>query len=222
MPGVYHRPLHEPTDADLDLPIRRFAPACLAIACLALGSCVRDDRAVAPGADQPPATSAPPPTPRASLEPDPANAPIERAAPPTLQAVALGRFEPVDPVAGAMTGALEIGDSRIACDSGIVFVTERVAIVRGGDEFSAGQRYADVMMVDALQPVELRRVLDETRANDGRGLCGSMKTGFLALSSQVEQDGRVVKLVALQGDGIPAATAEDTALCAAVTYVGED
>ena len=205
-------------------PTTRLAPTWIALACiaLALAGCVREDLGAAPGADQPPATSAPPPTPRASLEPDTATAPIERAAPPTLQPVALGRFEPMDPVATAMTGAVDIADARIDGDSGASFVTERIAIVRGGDEYSAGQRYADAMMVDALQPVELRRVLDETRAGDGQGFCGKMKTGFLALASHVDDGERVVRLLALQGDGIPAATAADTALCAAVSYVGAE
>src|SRR5690554_6316849 len=156
--------------------------------------------------------------PRASLEPDTAKAPIERAAPPTLQPVALGRFIAADRVSRAMTGDVEIEDSRITGANGAGFKTERVAIVRGGDEFSAGQRYADVMMVDAGQPVELRRVLDETRADDGQAFCGSMKTGYLALASSGDAGMRVVKLVALQGDGIPAATATDTGLCAAASY----
>lgn len=202
----------------LDLRPLRFALASIALACMAVAGCVRDDVAVPPGADQPSATSAPPPAPRASLEPDPANAPIERAAPPTLQPVALGRFAPADRVAEAMTGALHIEDSRITGANGAAFVTERVAIVRGGDEFSAGQRYADVMMVDAGQPVELRRVLDETRGKDGQAFCGNMKTGFLALASYEDAGFRVIRLVALQGDGIPAATAEDTELCAAASY----
>jgi hypothetical protein len=208
----------------LDLRPHRSTPASIALAavlalvCLGGAGCVRDEAAVAPGDDQPSATSAPPPAPRASLEPDTANAPIERAAPPTLQPVALGRFVAIDRVAQAMTGALRIEDSRITGANGAGFVTERVAIVRGGDEFSAGQRYADVMMVDARQPVELRRVLDETRGADGQAFCGSMKTGFLALASYEEEGIRVIKLLALQGDGIPAATAVDTQLCAATSY----
>ena len=199
----------------------RIALPLLAMACLALAGCVRDDAVATSPGDQPPATSAPPPAPRASLEPDTANAPIERAAPPTLQPVALGRFAAADRVSEAMTGALEVEDSRITGASGASFLTERVAIVRGGDEYSAGQRYADVMMVDAGQPVELRRVLDETRSDDGQGFCDSMKTGFLALASYEESGVRVLKLVALQGDGIPAAAAEDTRLCAATSYEAE-
>ncbi|MGY1457836.1 MULTISPECIES: hypothetical protein [unclassified Luteimonas] len=196
----------------------RHVLSLIALACMASASCARDEAVATPGAGQPPATSAPPPAPRASLEPDTANAPIERAAPPTLQSVALGRFDAADRVSRAMTGALEIEDSRIAGENGAGFVTERVAVVRGGDEFSAGQRYADVMMVDAGQPVELRRVLDETRAGDGQAFCGSMKTGYLALASYEEAGIRVVKLLALQGDGIPAPTAEDTQLCASTSY----
>lgn len=199
-------------------PSSRLALPVAVLACLALAGCARDEMVAASDEAQPPATSAPPPAPRASLEPDTANAPIERAAPPTLQPVALGSFEAADRVSMAMTGTITIEDSRIAGASGAVFLTERVAIVRGGDEFSAGQRYADVMSVDAGQPVELRRVLDETRADDGQGFCGSMKTGFLALASHEEAGMRVVKLLALQGDGIPAATAVDTQLCAATSY----
>lgn len=192
--------------------------ALIALACMAIAGCARDEAVATLGSGQPPATSAPAPAPRSSLEPDTANAPIERAAPPTLQPVALGHFAAADRVSQAMTGALHIEDSRITGANGAGFVTERVAVVRGGDEFSAGQRYADVMMVDAGQPVELRRVLDETRADDGQAFCGSMKTGFLALASYEEAGLRVVKLVALQGDGIPAATAEDTQLCTATSY----
>jgi len=184
-----------------------------------LAGCARDEAvALEAPAGQPPATRAPPPTPRSSMEPDTSKAPIERAAPPTLQPVALGRFEAADRVSTAMTGAIEIADARITGANGAGFVTERVAIVRGGDEFTAGQRYADVMMVDAGQPVELRRVLDEIRPDEGQGFCDSMKTGFLALASYEEAGFRVVKLLALQGDGIPAATAEDTRLCAATSY----
>ncbi len=152
------------------------------------------------------------------MEPDTTNAPIERAAPPTLQPVALGRFTAADRVSAAMTGDIDITDSRITGANGADFVTERVAIVRGGDEFAAAQRYADVMRVDAGHPVELRRVLDEVRGADGQGFCNSMKTGFLALASYEEAGMRVVKLMALQGDGIPAATATDTQLCAATSY----
>ena len=199
-------------------PSSRLALPVVVLACLVLAGCAREEMVAASDEAQPPATSAPPPAPRASLEPDTANAPIERAAPPTLQPVALGSFEAADRVSMAMTGTITIEDSRIAGASGAVFLTERVAIVRGGDEFSAGQRYADVMSVDAGQPVELRRVLDETRADDGQGFCGSMKTGFLALASREEAGMRVVKLLALQGDGIPAATAADTQLCAATSY----
>src|SRR5690606_11246476 len=93
-------------------PSNRLAAAWIVLACLAGAGCMREDLAAAADADQPPATSAPPPTPRASLEPDTSTAPIERAAPPTLKPVALGRFEPVDPVATAITGAVEITDAR--------------------------------------------------------------------------------------------------------------
>ena len=199
-------------------PSFRIALPIVAVACFTLAGCTRDDAGPAPDRAQPAATSAPPPAPRASLEPDTANAPIERAAPPTLQAVAQGSFVAADRVSQAMTGDILIEDSRIAGANGAVFLTERVAIVRGGDEFSAGQRYADVMGIDAGHPVELRRVLDETRAGDGQGFCGSMKTGFLAMASREEAGMRVVRLLALQGDGIPAGTATDTQLCAATSY----
>ena len=201
------------------MPLRphRAVLALLLASGLLLAACDREP--VGTAGAQPPPTSAPPPPPRASLEPDPASATIERAAPPTLQPVALGRFDPVDPVATAMTGAIEVGEARIEGANGAVFVTERVAIVRGGDEYSAGQRYGDAMMVDARQPVELRRVLDETRGEDGQGFCGSMKTGWLALAAREDGSERVVRVLALQGDGIPAPTADDTTLCAAVGYV---
>lgn len=201
----------------MDLRLR-YLHASIVLAVLALAGCARDDLAGVPASGQPATTSAPPPPPRASMDPDPASATIERAAPPTLQPVALGGFTPADRIAEATTGTLEVEDARISGGNGASFVTERVAIVRGGDEFSAGQRYADVMQVDAGQPVELRRVLDEVRAGDGEGFCGRMKTGFLALATDSDGGQRVLKLLALQGDGIPAPTAADTRLCVATVY----
>jgi hypothetical protein len=195
-----------------------FALVSIALVLVACGSA---EPPAAP-AVQPPVTSAPPPAPRENLEPDPANAPIERAAPPTLRAVVLGAFEPGNPVAEAMTGKVRIEDGRISGANGAGFRTERVAIVRGGDEFAAGQRYADVMMMDAGQPVELRRVIEETRpaTQPDNAFCGRGATGYLALASYVEGGSRLVKLLALEGEGIPAPTATGTTLCASTFYLG--
>lgn len=200
-------------------PRPTFALTLIALALVACGG----SEAPVTTAGQPPATSAPPPVPREALEPDTANATIERAAPPTLRPLALGRFEPGNPVAEAMTGVVEIEDGRITGANGASFLTERVAIVRGGDEFAAGQRYADVMMMDAGQPVELRRVIDESRptTRPDNAFCGRNATGYLALASYIEGDYRLVKLLALEGDGIPAATATDTALCASTFYLAK-
>lgn len=199
--------------------------ALLSIATTALlaAGCNRPEQGAATPEAQPAATTAPPPAPRAVLEPDTANATIERAAPPTLRPVVLGKFDPGNPVAEAVTGALDIEDGRITGANGASFVTERVAIVRGGDEFTAGQRYADVMMMDADQPVELRRVIDETRPTEvpGNAFCGNMKTGYLALASYAEGDNQLVKVIGLQGDGIPAASAQDTTLCASTFYLAK-
>lgn len=196
----------------------RLLPLSAVVACLLLVACERAAPPVAPDAGAAP--SAAPPAPRALLEPDASNATIERAAPPTLRAVALGAFEPGNPVAEAVTGAVDIEDTRITGANGAVFVTERVAIVRGGDEFTAGERYADVMMMDAAQPVELRRVIEETMptATPGNAFCGSAKTSYLALASYDEGDDTLVKVIALQGPDIPAANAQGTTLCASTTY----
>lgn len=173
---------------------------------------------------EPPAASTPrteAPAPPAVPQSDADKAPIERAAPPTLRAVALGRFQPHNDVATAATGAIEIGEDGITGANGAKFVTERVAIVRGGDEFTAGQRYADVMKMDSEEPVELRRVVDETTAGEGsKTFCNGMKTGFLAIAAYGYAEDRhtLVKIVGLQGDGLPAATAKDTTLCALAVY----
>ncbi|HST44985.1 MAG TPA: hypothetical protein VLK29_07155 [Luteimonas sp.] len=207
-------------------PFRKFClSATVGLALAAAGGCERAPRDASPAAPAPAQTatptSAPPPAPRALLEPDASNATIERAAPPTLRAVATGVFEPGNPVAEAVTGRVTIEDTRIAGANGALFVTERVAIVRGGDEFTAGQRYADVMMMDADQPVELRRVIDETPPTKapGNAFCARLKTGYLALASYTEGDNVLVKVIGLQGDGIPAATARDTTLCASTFYL---
>ena len=172
-----------------------------------------------------PAPSTPPgqteaPAPPAVPHADAGNAPIERAAPPTVRAVALGRFEAHNDFAKSATGTVELGEDEVTGANGATFVTERVAIVRGGDEFTAGQRYADVMMMDADEPVELRRVVDETVPAGGRTFCNGMKTGFLAIASYgYAQDAHtLVKIIGLQGDGLPAATAKDTSLCGLAIY----
>jgi hypothetical protein len=178
--------------------------------------------------DTPPAETAPsgangepPPPPPAVLSPDASNATIERASPPTLDPVALGTFEPGNPVAERVTGGLTVEDTTITGANGASFITERVAIVRGGDEFSAGQRYADIMQVAAEQQVELRHVVEETppTKTPGSALCGTMKTGYLALASVMEGDSRILKLIGLQGDDLPAATAQGTVLCASTFYI---
>lgn len=205
-------------------PIPRFSLIAVMAATCLVAACDRDadTPATATAAPSPAQTTAPP-APRALLEPDTSNATIERAAPPTLRAVASGAFDAGNPVAEAATGRIEIEDTRITGANGATFVTERVAIVRGGDEFTAGQRYADVMMMDADQPVELRRVIDESppTAAPGNAFCGRMKTGYLALASYTEGDYVLVKIIGLQGDAIPAPNATDTSLCASTFYLAE-
>lgn len=201
---------------------RLIAAPAVALLVFALAGCDRP-QAEAPPAETPQASAngEAPPAPPAVPSADTSTPTIERAAPPTLRAVALGKFEPGNPVAEAVTGAIDIEDARITGANGASFVTERVAIVRGGDEFTAGQRYADIMMMDADQPVELRRVVEETRptAQPDNGFCSRMKTGYLALASYDEGEFKLVKIIGLQGDGLPAATAQDTTLCASTFYL---
>ncbi|WP_407351794.1 hypothetical protein [Luteimonas sp. R10] len=160
------------------------------------------------------------PAPQEHPEPDPSEARVERAAPPEVRPVALGEFEPEDPVAEAATGRLTLEDDVIRGANGAGFVTERVAIVRAGDEYRSGERYADVLAVGSEQPVELRRVLEETPpdADPGAALCGETGADYIALASVPSDRGDAVKLVALRGESMPAATAEDIALCAAAHY----
>ncbi len=204
-------------------PVLRPSLLAAMLATCLVAACDRADPPAEASAPTPAPSTAPPPAPRALLEPDTSNATIERAAPPTLRAVASGAFEPGNPVAEAVTGRIEIEDTKITGANGASFVTERVAIVRGGDEFTAGQRYADVMMMDADQPVELRRVIDETPPTDvpGSAFCGRMKTGYLALASYTEGEHRLVKVIGLQGDAIPAPNATDTSLCASTFYLAK-
>ena len=167
------------------------------------------------------ANGEPPPPPPAVQSPDTSTATIERASPPTLSPVTLGKFEPGNPVAEAVTGKLNVEDTKITGANGASFVTERVAIVRGGDEFSAGQRYADIMQVAAEQQVELRHVVEETppTKTPDNAICGKMKTGYLALSSVMEGDTQILKVIGLQGDDLPAANAQGTVLCASTFYI---
>lgn len=163
---------------------------------------------------------APPPPPVRAA--DPSAAPIERAAPPMLQPVTLGEFIAADDPAKSGTGALHVEDALIRGANGAIFVTERIALVRGDDEYAEGARYADVLMVGGEQPVELRRVLQETAPTtaNGAAFCGTQPTGYLALARIVDADGReTLRMVALQGEGVPAASSSDTRLCQSAQYV---
>lgn len=167
------------------------------------------------------ADTAPPPP--ALPEHDPAASPVERAAPPTLQPVVLGKFEAGDTVAESATGALDIKDTRIDGANGASFVTERVALVSGDDQYSAGARYADAMMIEPRVPVELRRVLEQTppTRTPADAFCGNAKTGWLALARIMDGDAQVVKLLALGGQELPAASATGVKLCAAAQYLDD-
>lgn len=196
----------------------RFAALVLAASALFIAGCARDqpqpvDSAPPPVAD----TAAPPP---AIPQHDPSAAPVERAAPPTLQPVALGEFEAGNEVAEKATGALTIEDTRITGENGASFVTERVALVSGDDQYAPGARYADAMMIEPRQQVELRHVLEETRSAEtpGDAFCGPANTGYLALAMVKEGETEVVKLIALSGEELPAASATATTLCTAAEY----
>src|SRR5690606_3743410 len=195
---------------------RRVALSMLAVSVLLAAGCSRDN-STAP-AVQPEANTAP--APPAIPQHDPASAPVERAAPPTLQAVVLGDFDASNPVAESATGALTIADGEVVGANGATFTTERVALVSGDDQYTAGARYADAMMIEPRKQVELRHVVEETPPTDApdSAFCGTLKTGYLALAKVMEGDAEVVKVLALSGQGLPAASASDVALCAMAEY----
>lgn len=201
--------------------------ACTGLAAMALvasvllfAGCAREGQSDGHAASAAADTAPPPP---ALPEHDPAASPVERAAPPTLQPVVLGKFEAGDPVAESATGALDIEDTRIDGANGASFVTERVALVSGDDQYSAGARYADAMMIEPRVPVELRRVLEQTppTRTPADAFCGSAKTGWLALARIMDGDAQVVKLLALGGQELPAASATGVKLCAAAQYLDD-
>ncbi|MGO4259317.1 hypothetical protein [Lysobacter sp. TAB13] len=200
---------------------RRSLPALslLALAVMALAACSQS-APVNTAAPQE-TTAAPPPPPQAV--PDPDADPVSRASPPMLTPVALGVFEPGNPVAQATTGKLTIDDLELKGENGSLYKTERVAIVRGGDQYSAGQTYGATMQVEASQAVELRRVIEQTPPKEmpANAFCGTTPTGFIALAKVSEPTGDVVKLMALQGGDLPAATAQGVGLCASMFYMGK-
>ncbi|MEZ0470304.1 hypothetical protein [Luteimonas salinilitoris] len=204
----------------MNTKLRRFSLAlCVAAAPWFIAGCNSSQPEGAGDAAPPQAESTAPP-PQENPEPDPSKERVERAAPPEVRPVALGEFEPEDPVAEAATGRLTLEDDAIRGANGAEFVTERIAIVRAGDEYRAGERYADALAVGSEQPVELRRVLEETPPDGepGAAFCGDMDTGYIALASMPSDSGDTVKLIALRGESMPAAAAEDVTLCAAAHY----
>lgn len=178
------------------------------------------------GCDAPPqvSTAAPAeitaPPPAANPQPDVNAMPVERAAPPVLKPVALGEYDPGNPVATAISGKLTIEDAVLRGENGASFTTERVAIVKGGDPYSAGSTYAQAMQIDPEDTVELRRVLEQTPPTQApaNAMCGNAPAGFIALA-KVERNGEdVVKLIGLQGSDLPAASASGISLCASTQY----
>lgn len=207
--------------------MQKFSPmprACLALALAAslLPGCRGD------GDDALPATqssaqsdTAPPaPLPGSLTDPD-APPPVGRAAPPMPQPVVLGDFIAADDHAKDATGRLSIEEDRIRAANGTVFMTERIAVVQAGDEYAKGERYADVLMVGAEQPVELRRVVEQIPGGSGTGFCSAGPASYLALARVIGGDGgrEALRVVALQGDEVPAASSQGTSLCSSAQYL---
>ncbi|PJJ99026.1 hypothetical protein CO641_05220 [Lysobacteraceae bacterium NML91-0213] len=160
----------------------------------------------------------------------------ERAAPPELQALVNGRFQPRGERATRATGAIEIDDHAISAELGSALSTERIAIVRGDDQYRAGERYSSLLMVGAEQPVELRRVypapVDATAADADRQdtpsgpagtpaavpLCTAGEAAYIALVMVNEGDRQVVRLAGLKSDSMPAAGADDVEVCEVLEY----
>lgn len=159
------------------------------------------------------------PPPAEVQEADPSRA-TDRAAPPMLHPVALGTFESGNPIAESVTGNVTIEGDVIRGENGAEFVTERIAIVRGGDEYRPGERYADALMVGAEHPVELRRVVSEKSPtlSPGSAFCRNFKTGYLAIAKISEDDGDVVRVMGLRGNEVPAPSAQDIAVCTSSQY----
>lgn len=205
-------------------PTRNFRLAAIPYALLVL---------TAAGCDRPqppaPATTSAEPAPvsTASAPPppevpssDPSAQTTQRAAPPMPPAVALGEFVPADPAAEAATGKLTIEDMAIHGANGAAFVTERAAIVRGNDQYNAESRYADSMLVVPEQTIELRRVVERKPSEKPSPdpFCGADKTGYLALAKVTEGDTDVIKLMALRGEALPAASAPGVTVCKVLSY----
>ncbi|HZX76979.1 hypothetical protein [Lysobacter sp.] len=192
------------------------APLTAALATLLLAACEPSK----------PVNTAPPeeitaPAPAANPQPDANAMPVERAAPPVVKPVALGEYDPGNPVAIAVTGKLTLEETELKGENGARFTTERVALVNGGDQYSAGNTYAQAMMIPADLQVELRRVLEETPPTEApaNALCGGSRTGFIALAKVEEGDGEMLKLIGLKGTDLPAASAQGVELCASTFYI---
>ena len=200
---------------------RRLFPAVclLASAALAMAAC---SQSAPVNTAAPQETTAAAPAPPKAV-PDPDAEPVSRASPPMLTPVALGTFEPGNPVAQATTGKLTIDDLEMKGENGSLYKTERVAIVRGGDQYSAGQTYGATMQVEASQAIELRRVIEQTppKQTPANSFCGAQPTGFIALAKISEGSGDVIKLIALQGSDLRAASAQGVGLCASMFYMGK-
>lgn len=212
---------------------------------LALAACTANE---APAPQDPAASNDPAPAPPAVPDSNPDNATMERASSPPVRGVVTGKFDPSTPVSESATGGITIEDGRIIGANGTTFETERVALISANDEFTAGQRYADAMMIEPREQVELRQVLEPAKATEAGEatehaatapppagtpaakttaattpavadpFCGTGKTRYIALAKVADGDYDVVKLVALSGDALPAASAQGVTLCASTSY----
>lgn len=201
------------------VPGSRFALSMLVASVFLAAGCSPREPTTSPAAQQQPVADTAP-APPAIPQHDPATAPVERAAPPTLQPVVLGKFVASNPAAEAATGALTIEDGQVSGANGATFTTERVALVNGDDPYTGDKRFADAMMIEPRQQVELRHVVEETAPTQagGNAFCGTLKTGYLAIAKVMDGDVEVVKVLALSGQGLPAASATDVAMCAMAEY----
>ena len=151
---------------------------CLAAATIAIAALAGCNAEKPAAAVQPEATTIAP-APPAHPEPDTSANPVERAAPPMLKPVALGSFEPGDPVAEAVTGKLAglVASECMELVGGNGYIEEwpMARLLRDAQVLPIWEGTTNILMLDALRAARKERghelLLDRIRAHsDTRAL----------------------------------------------------
>jgi len=139
----------------------------------------------------------------------------------SVPASIIGEFRAASQTARDVTGNVSIERAGLAFDRGVVLYT-RTLNPRSASERIArdGDNYAAVLVSSADEPIELRRVTEQTLTQGAEGLCGAERPTYVAIAN--EERSAYLTLLVFAGAEPPGPTATDSRLCARFKYAAPD